>query len=198
MIPSPGVVDREGAKALGVHSSQAIMYRMMVATTHFFNILKEQVNVFIPLEFKHPQDTRPVWRTATFSYLDGVWEWVQVTSDHVVNHYSLLANGYAAEKALTPIHTMVSSIAPPTECSLSVVMPSAQLSHKGGATTCPKGSLQNVKVDPGSSDPLDAWKTWEEYLEKRPGEITQYQIMAVLTQNQLKIGRFIAKILGTL
>ena len=52
MIPSPGVVDREGAKALGVHSSQAIMYRMMIATTHFFNILKEWVNVFIPLEFK--------------------------------------------------------------------------------------------------------------------------------------------------
>ena len=132
-----------------------------------------------------------MWRTATFSYLDG---WVQVTSDHVANHYSLLATAYAVEKASTPIHTMVSSVSPPTECSLSI-MPSAQLSHKGGTTTCPKGSLQNIMVNPGSSDPPAAWKSWEEYLEKRPGEITPYQVMAVLTHNQLKIGRSVVRTL---
>ena len=124
VILSPGAVDREGAKVLGVHSSQAMMYQMMLATTHFFNILEEWVNVFIPLKFNHPQDTRPMWSTATFSYLDGVWEWVQVPSDHVTNLYLLLTTAYATKKAWTPIHTMVSSILPPTECSLSVIMPS--------------------------------------------------------------------------
>ena len=47
--------------------------------------------VFIPLEFRDPQDTRSQWRVASFEYLDGVWEWVQVTSDHVTSHYTMLA-----------------------------------------------------------------------------------------------------------
>ena len=87
---------------------------MMIATSHFFNGIEERSHVFIPLEFKHHRD-----RTAFFSYLNGVWEWVQVTSDHMANHYTLLAHAYATAKASSPTHAQVSSIAPPTECSLS-------------------------------------------------------------------------------
>ena len=33
---------------------------------------------------------------AFFSYLHRVWEWVQVTSDHMANHYTILTHAYAA------------------------------------------------------------------------------------------------------
>ena len=121
--------------------------------------------MFIPLEFKHCRDTRPMWRTDFFSYLDRVWEWVKVTSDHVANHYTLLAHAYATTKASSPIHAQVLSIAPPTECSLAVTLPLARLSHKGGATTHLKGSIRNVKVHPRSSDPPGRWTNWEKYLQ---------------------------------
>ena len=124
-IPYPGVVDKEGANTIGVHSLQTITFRMMIATTHFFYGIKERSHVFIPLEFKHHRDTRPLWRTAFFSYLDGVWEWVQVTSDHVANHYSALAHPYTTAKASSRTHPQVLSIAPPTVCSLAVTLPSA-------------------------------------------------------------------------
>ena len=137
----------------------------------------------------------PLWRTAFYSYLNGVWEWVQVTSDHVANHYTALAHAYATTKASSQTHSQVSSIAPPTECSLAVTLPSAQLSHKWGATTHPKGSIRNVKVHPGSSDPPSGWNTWEEYLQSKPGEFTPDQIVAVMAQNQLKIDRTMARIL---
>ena len=168
---------------------------MMITTSHFFNGIKERLPVFILLEFKHCRDTRLMWRTAFFSYLDGVWEWVQLTSDHVANHYTLLAHAYAAAKASSPTHVQVLSIAPPIECSLAVTLPSAQLSHKEGAITCPKGSIRNVKVHPRSSDPPGGWTTWEEYLQLRPGEFTPDKIVAVVTQNQLKIDRTTARIL---
>ena len=87
------------------------------------------------------------------------------------------------------------SIAPPTECSLAVTLPSAQLSHKGGATTHLKGLIRNVEVHSGSSDPTSRWNTWEEYLQSKPGEYTPDQIVAVMTQNQLKIDRTMARIL---
>ena len=93
------LVNKKGADTIGVHSSQAITFRMMVVTTHFFYEIKERAHVFIPLEFKHHRDTRPLWRTAFFSYLNRVWEWVQVISDHVANHYTALAHAYAATKA---------------------------------------------------------------------------------------------------
>ena len=126
---------------------------MMITTFHFFHGIKERLHVFIPLEFKHHRDITPLWRMAFFSYLDGVWEWVQVTSDHMANHYTLLAHAYATAKASSPAHAQVSSIVPPTECSLAITLPSTRLSYKGGATTHPKGSIRNVKVHPGSSDP---------------------------------------------
>ena len=137
---------------------------MMITTTHFFYGIKERSHVFIPLEFKHHRDTRPLWRTAFFSYLDGVdlWEWVQVTSDLMANHYTALAHAYTATKASSQTHPQVLSIAPPTECSFVVTLPSAQLLHKGGVTTCPKGSIRNIKVHPGSSDPPSRWSTWKE------------------------------------
>ena len=71
----------------------------MIASTHFFHGIEEKAHVFIPLKFKHHRDTKSLWRTAFFSYLDGVWEWVQVTSDHMANHYTTLAHAYAATKA---------------------------------------------------------------------------------------------------
>ena len=98
LIPCPGVVNKEGADTVGVHSSQAIIFKMMVVTTHFFYGIKERAHILIPLEFKHHRDTRPLWRTAFFSYLNTVWEWVQMTSDHVANHYTALAHAYAATK----------------------------------------------------------------------------------------------------
>ena len=125
IIPCPDVIDKEGADTVGVHSSQTITFRMMITMTHFFNGIKESLHVFIPLEFKHCRGTKPLWRTAFFSYLDGVWEWVQVTSDHVANHYTTLAHAFAATKASSRMHRQVSSIAPPTECSLAVTLLSA-------------------------------------------------------------------------
>ena len=53
-----------------------------------------------------------MWRTAFFSYLNRVWEWIQVTSNHMANHYTLLAHAYAAEKASPPTHTQVLGIVP--------------------------------------------------------------------------------------
>ena len=72
---------------------------MMIATSHFFYGIKERSHVFIPLEFKHHKDTRPQWRIAFSLYFEGVWEWVQVISDHVANHYTALAYAYATTKA---------------------------------------------------------------------------------------------------
>ena len=133
VIPCPGVINREGADMVGVHSSQTITFRMMVTSSHFFYGIEERAHLFIPLDFRHKKDTRSMWRASFFSYLDGVWEWVQVMSDHVNNYYTHLALSYAADQALIPTLTHVSSIAPPTECSFAVTVPSAQLSHKGGA-----------------------------------------------------------------
>ena len=137
----------------------------------------------------------PLWRTAFFSYLDRVWELVQVTSDHIANHYTALAHAYAATKASSQTHPQVSSIAPPTECSLAVTLPSAQLSNKGGATTCPKGLIRNVKVHLGSSCPPSEWSTWEEYLQSKPGEFTPNQIVTEMALNWPKIDRAVARIL---
>ena len=120
-----GVIDKEGADTVGVHSSQVITFMMMIASTHFFHGIKEMAHVFILLNFKHPRDNQSLWRTGFFSYLDGVWEWVQVTCDHVANHYTTLAHAYAATKASSRVHRQVSSIIPPTECSLAITLPSA-------------------------------------------------------------------------
>ena len=84
IIPCPGVIDKEGADTVGIHLSQTITFRM-ITTTHFFHRIEDRLHVFIPLKFKHHRDTQPLWRTAFSSYLDGVWEFVQVTSDHVAN-----------------------------------------------------------------------------------------------------------------
>ena len=99
IIPCPGVIDKEGADTVGVHSSQTITFRMMITSTHFFHGIEKRAHVFIPLELKHCRDTQSLWKTAFFFYLIGVWEWVQVTSDHMANHYTTLAHAYAATKA---------------------------------------------------------------------------------------------------
>ena len=108
---------------------------MMLATKHHFHDIQERANIFIPLEFRNSRDTRPKWRTASFQYLDGVWEWVQVTSDHVASTYPLLATTHGAKPAQSPACHQVLTFASPTECSMAINLPSARLPHKGGATT---------------------------------------------------------------
>ena len=131
IIPCPGVIDKEGADTVGVYSSQTITFRMMIATTHFFHGIKKRAHVFIPLEFKHHRDTQPLWRMAFFSTLDGVWKGVQVTSDHMANHYTTLTHTFAATKVSSQVPRQVSNISAPTDCSLAITLPSAQLSNKG-------------------------------------------------------------------
>ena len=58
ITPCPGVIDKEGADMVGIHSSQTITFRMMIALTHFFHGIQERAHVFIPLDFKHPRDDR--------------------------------------------------------------------------------------------------------------------------------------------
>ena len=137
----PGVIHPEGAQSQAIHLSQTLTFWMMVATRHAFHGIQERANVFILLEFKHPRDMRPRWRTASFQYLSRVWEWVQVMSDHVASHYTLLANAYGTKLGKSQACHQVLTIAPPTECSLAIDLPSAWLSHKGGATTRPKDSI---------------------------------------------------------
>ena len=60
IIPCAGVNDKEGTDTVGVHSSQTITFRMMIATTHFFHGIKERSHLFIPLKFKHCRDMRPL------------------------------------------------------------------------------------------------------------------------------------------
>ena len=113
----------------------------------------------------------------------------------MANHYTTLTHAYAVTKASSRVHRQVSSIAPPTECLLAITLPSARLSNKGGATTCPQGSIRNVKVHPGSSDPPSNWNTWEEYFKSKPGEFTPDQIVAKIARNRMKIDRTVARIL---
>ena len=127
----PGVIDPEGAQAHAIHSCQTLTFHMVLATKHHFHGIQERANVFIPLEFRDLKDIRPRWRTASFQYLDGVWERVHVTSDHVASHYTLLANACGAKPAQSQAHHQVSTVTPPTECSMAIDLPSARLSQQG-------------------------------------------------------------------
>ena len=118
-----------------------------------------------------------------------------MTSDHMANHYTTLTHAYAVTKASSQVHRQVSSIVHPTECSLAITLPSAQLSNKGGAMTCLPGLIRNIKVHPGSSNPPSNWNTWEDYLQSKPGEFTPDQIVAKIAQDRLKIDRTVARIL---
>ena len=113
-----------------------------------------------------------------------MWEWVQVMSDHVASHYTLLANAYSIKPAKSQVRHQVLTVASLIECSLAINLPSAQLSHKVEATIRPKGSIQNVKVDPKSSNPPGPWNSWDEYLRDKLGELTPDQIIGVVVQNQ--------------
>ena len=134
-------------------------------------------------------------RVASFQYLDGVWEWVQVMSDHVASHYTMLAIQYAMKPARGAPQNHVSIVALPTKCSQTIDLPSAQISSKGGATMRQKGSVHHVKVDPGPADPPSSWKDWNEYLQDKPGELTPDQVTRVISHHQQKINRSVAQIL---
>ena len=116
-------------------------------------------------------------------------------SDHVVSHYAMLAIQYATKPAGGAPQNHVLIVAPPTKCSQTIDLPSAQISNKGGVTTRPKGSVHHVKVDPGSADPPGPWKDWNEYLQDKPGELTPGEVMGVISQHQRKINRSVAQIL---
>ena len=113
----------------------------------------------------------------------------------MASHYTLLANAYSAKPAKSGACQQVSTVTPLTECSLAINLPSARLSHKGGATTRPKGLIRNVTVDPGSSNPPGLWNSLDEYLGDKPGELIPDQIIEVVAQNQQKINRSVARIL---
>ena len=42
LILCPGMVDKEGADTIDVHSSQTITFQMMIATSHFFHGIEEK------------------------------------------------------------------------------------------------------------------------------------------------------------
>ena len=89
---------------------------MILATKHAFHGIQERANVFIQLEFRHPRDMRPRLRTASFQYLDGVWEWVQVMSDHVASHYTLLAHAYGVKPVKSQARHQVSTVMTSSQC----------------------------------------------------------------------------------
>ena len=149
----PGVVDPEIAQSRAIYSSLMLNFCMMLATNHHFEGIQERAMVFIPLKFRDPQDIRSQWRVASFQHLNGVWEWVQVMSDHMASHYTMLAIQYATKPASRAPQNHVLIVTPPTGCSQTIDLPSAQISNKGGATMRPKGSVHHVKVNPGSADP---------------------------------------------
>ena len=95
----PGVVDPEGAQSQAIYSTQVLTFHMMLATNHCFKGIQEKAMVFIPLKFRNQHNTRSQWRVASFEYLNGVWEWVQVMSDHVASHYTMLAIQNTAKPA---------------------------------------------------------------------------------------------------
>ena len=61
----PGVVDPERAQSRAIYSTQALTFCMMLATNHHFEGIQERAMVFIPLEFRDPQDIRSQWRVAS-------------------------------------------------------------------------------------------------------------------------------------
>ena len=138
---------------------------------------------------------RAQWRVASFQDLDGVWEWVQVMSDHMASHYTMLAVQYATKPARGAPQNHVSIVALPTKCSQTIDLTSAQIYNKGGATTRPKDSVHHVKVDPGSADPPGPWQDWNEYLQDKLGELTPDQVTGVISHHQWKINKFVARIL---
>ena len=62
-------------------------------------------------------------------------------------------------------------------------------------TIRPKGSVRNVKVDPGCTDPPGPWRDWDQYLEQKSEGITPAQVIGVATQHRRNINRSIACIL---
>ena len=120
----PGVVP-ERAQSQAIYSRQALTFGMMLATNHHFEGIQERAMVFIPFEFRDPQDIRSQWRVASFQYLDGVWEWVQVMSDHMASHYTILAIQYATKPARGAPQNHVSIVTPPIKFSQTIDLPSA-------------------------------------------------------------------------
>ena len=92
-------MDPEKTQSCVIYSMQILTFHLMLASNHHFEGIKEKVMVFILLEFRDCRDIRSLWRVTAFEYLDGAWEWVQVTSDHMASHYTMLAIQCAAKPA---------------------------------------------------------------------------------------------------
>ena len=191
----PQSCEPQKTQSRAIYLTQTLTFCLMLASNHHFEGIEEKVTIFIPLEFRDSQDIRSLWRVAMFEYLDGAWEWVQVMSDHVASHCTMLAVQGVAKPAMGMPQNRVSIIVPPMECSQTIYLPSAQLSSKGGVTTRPKGSNHHVKVDPSSTDPPGPWKDWDQYLQHKPGALTLDQVTGVITQHHRKINQSVAPIL---
>ena len=113
-------------------------------------------------------------------------------SDHMANHYTMLAVQCAAKPVRGMPQNRVFITVPPTEYSQTIDLPLALLSSKGDATTRPKGLVHHVKADPVLTDPPGPWKDWDEYLQNKPGELTTDQVTRVISQHHWKINRSIA------
>ena len=113
---------------------------------------------------------------------------------HMASHYATLAIQYATKPTEGAPQNHVSIVAPPTECSQTINLPSARISNKGGATMRPKGSVHHMKVDPGSADPPGPWKTgmgtFRTNLENSHQARSQES-----SQHRWKINRSVARIL---
>ena len=118
-------MDPERAHSQAIYLTQMLTFCLMLATNQCFEGKQEKATVFIPLEFKDPRDIRSLWRVASFQYLDGVWEWMQVMSNHVASHYILLAIQYATQPAKGAPQNWILIVALPTKCSQTIDLPSA-------------------------------------------------------------------------
>ena len=59
MTPCLGIVAPEKTQARAIHSTSTLTFRLLLATTHWFEGIEEKASVFIP--FKDDQDIRPLW-----------------------------------------------------------------------------------------------------------------------------------------
>ena len=118
-------MDPEKTQSCAIYLMQMLTFCLMLALNHYIEGIKEKVMVFVPLKFRDPRDITSLWRVATFKYLDGAWEWVQVTSDHVASHYTMLAIQCVAKPVTGMPQNRVSIIAPSTEYFQTIDLPSA-------------------------------------------------------------------------
>ena len=119
-----------------------------------------------------------------------------MTSNNVANHYTALAHAYATTKASSQAHRQVSSIAPPT-VFVSHHFAFCSIVKQGWSHHMPTRLIKKCQGPSWIIRPSQDWKTWEEYLESKPGKFTPDQIVTEITWNRMKIDRTVARNLKT-